>query len=296
METFDVKAKSLLKDKLEKIESILQTDVISFYGYIEDHLSDYFIRLIKELKSAPESNRKVLTVILHSDGGESTALEKVYKAIFEHYDSFNVVVPNQVISTGTAFVFMADNILINRNTSSFSMIDPQVLTSFNTYCSVFFEFEAFGYKYKLIDADNIDISLELVEPEVSKRNEIYHIRYLNTKEAMISFRKLCFDMLINHHFKNYSEKESKAIRLINYLMEVRSTLRIHESKIYPHYLEEYGMKFNYYTDSVDLDIAITDYDNTIRLIIGKSDDYFYNTSGYGNYINCVLQSKNRAII
>jgi hypothetical protein len=290
MEIFSKTKKELLIDKLNSIESILHTDVISFYGNIESCFSDYFKKLATELKA--NSNNNTLTIILSSRGGDNEAMDSIYKHVYSLYQSVHIIIPTQIISTGTIFSFLSDVLWINEK-SSFSMIDPQVPDRMNGLTSMFYEFKAFNCDFEFIDSDNIDNSFFVSEPV----DELYQIQFSAKKKGLLATRKMCFDMLINHQLKDYTDRNERAIKLINRLMNINNPFcSVHEMPIFWHELERYGLKFQKYSDIQNLNKAIVDYDLTIRYMIGKSDDNFYNTTGYGNYLNCLLQSKHTAII
>lgn len=279
----------LLIDKLNKIESMLFSDIVSFYGYIENRFADLFIRLIEELKNKSTNNK--LTIILHSMGGESDAINMIYEKIYTYYRTIDIVIPKQVVSGGVIFTFMADCLYVNTMDSALSMIEPQVMTGSGVNVSIFNEFNANNIKYKLINCADIDKSIIIDDTT----DELYKPNFNAKKIGLLKLRKLCYEMLINHFLKDCKNKEEQAIRFINYLMDINFHTT-HDFPIYFRDLEKFELKTKRYTDDEKLNKAIMEYDDSMRYIIGKSNDYFYNTSGYGNYINCILQSKYRTII
>lgn len=294
MEKYNENKKRLLVDKLAVIESALTTDILSYYGFIEKSLVSHFIRLMTELHK--KSKNDELTIILHSRGGDNESMNDLYNAVYKLYKVLNIIITDQVVSTGTIFTFMSDKILINDTSSSFSMIDPQVPTPQNINCSIFHEFKANGYECELKDTDKIDESIMIIPPKKDFRNpNLYEVQFLAKKNALMNCRYMCYDMLINHQFKNLKNKEKKAIKLINYLMDAKRHV-YHTFKIYPDELKKYGLNMKYYTDDSYLSKIITDYDESVRYMIGKSENYFYDTTGYGNYLNCLIQSKYQTII
>lgn len=121
---FDATIKSLLNDKLKKLEKHFGADVIFFYGEIHAGLVRPFRDLVEDLKKDGKKKDK-LAIILNSAGGSAETAEKLVDIIRFHYQDVTFLIPDFAMSAGTIFC-MSGNRLFMDYSSSLGPIDPQV--------------------------------------------------------------------------------------------------------------------------------------------------------------------------
>src|SRR6202007_2009918 len=102
MMIFDATIKSLLNDKLRKLEKRFDADVVFFYGEIHAGLVRPFRDLIEDLKKDGKKRDK-LAIVLNTGGGSAETAEKLVDIIRFHYKDVTFVVPDYAMSAGTIF-------------------------------------------------------------------------------------------------------------------------------------------------------------------------------------------------
>ncbi len=139
----DVKIKSILTDKLKKIEKYLNSDVFTYWGPIFNGIEDVIKKIIEDLVAHPNGqNQEKLTVILTTTGGSAEAVERIVNILRYHYAEVNFIVPNYAYSAGTIFCMSGDNIFMSYS-SVLGPIDPQVQNKDGKYVA------ALGYLDKV---------------------------------------------------------------------------------------------------------------------------------------------------
>lgn len=131
---FDGTIKTLSNERLARIEEILESDVLFYFGPIYESLLKYFRDFLEDLqkdvkkgsggKSKAKKDR-ALTIILKTDGGSANAAEKMVEMMRYFYDNVYFMVPDQAMSAGT-ILCMAGNKIYMDYSSSLGPIDPQV--------------------------------------------------------------------------------------------------------------------------------------------------------------------------
>jgi len=125
---FDEALKSLMNEKLKKLEAEFQADVVFYYGEIQSSVVRPFRDLIEDLKkpeTPPKVPQKRLVLILNTGGGSAETVEKLVDIIRHHYDDVTFVVPDFAMSAGTIFCMSGNRIYMDYS-SSLGPIDPQV--------------------------------------------------------------------------------------------------------------------------------------------------------------------------
>ena len=113
---FDATVKSLLNDKLIKIEKHFSADVIFFYGEIHAGLVRPFRDLIEDLKKGGKKRDKVV-IFLNTPGGSAETAEKLVDIIRFHYQDVAFVVPDLAMSAGTIFCMSGNRIWMDYSSS-----------------------------------------------------------------------------------------------------------------------------------------------------------------------------------
>jgi hypothetical protein len=125
---FDESIKTLMGEKLDKLEKEFAADVLFFYGEIQPSVLREFRDLIEDLKKPqvpPAAPQTKLVIILNTPGGSAETVEKLVDIIRHHYEDVSFVVPDFAMSAGTIFC-MAGNRIYMDYSSSLGPIDPQV--------------------------------------------------------------------------------------------------------------------------------------------------------------------------
>lgn len=128
MNLFDESIKTLMGEKLDKLEKEFAADVLFFYGEIQPSVLRAFRDLIEDLKKPqvpPAAPQVRLVIILNTPGGSAETVEKLVDIIRHHYEDVSFVVPDFAMSAGTIFC-MAGNRIYMDYSSSLGPIDPQV--------------------------------------------------------------------------------------------------------------------------------------------------------------------------
>lgn len=124
VEIFDHTIQELLKERLEKLEKHLGSDVIFYFGPIDPGLTKGFRDFIEKLCS-DNSKKDKLTIFLNTPGGSAETVEKMVDIVRFHYKTVYFVVPDYAMSAGTIFCMSGNKIYMDYS-SSLGPIDPQV--------------------------------------------------------------------------------------------------------------------------------------------------------------------------
>lgn len=125
MQIFDSTIKSVLEERLDRLEKHFEADVIFYYGEIFPQVEKYFRDFLERLKSEKESHGR-LVIFLSTPGGSVETVEKLVEIARFHYPrEVFFVVPDYAMSAGTIFCMSGNRIYMDYS-SSLGPIDPQV--------------------------------------------------------------------------------------------------------------------------------------------------------------------------
>lgn len=165
--------KSLLNDKLKKLEEHLNGDIFCFYGSINDGFEIFIKGLIEDLAAEiPITKRERLIVILTTGGGSAIAVDRWVDIIRQHYKIVDFIVPDYAYSAGTIFCMSGDNIYMDY-ASALGPIDPQVQNKEGKFVP------ALGYLDKVNEAI-----------EKSRNKTITEVEYLMIKDLDLAELRL----------------------------------------------------------------------------------------------------------
>jgi membrane-bound ClpP family serine protease len=197
--------KSLLNEKLKKLESHIKADILCYYGTISDGIEHAILGLIEDL-AQDENKSDKLTVILTTPGGSSFAVERYVNIIRHHYSIVDFIVPNYAYSAGTIFCMSGDNIYMDYS-SVLGPIDPQVQNKDGKWVA------ALGYLDKVNDAIEKSKNQMLSDAEflMVKDLDLAELRsYEQAKELTIELLK---KWLVKYKFKNWDvHQTSKSLK------------------------------------------------------------------------------------
>ena len=114
-------ARRLLNEDLNRLEDVLQADVLTIFGPIWSGLENTIRSTIERLRN----RRERIAVVLDTVGGIIEVVERMVTVIRHHYNEVYFLVPDRAMSAGTVFVMAGDQIFMNYS-SCLGPIDPQI--------------------------------------------------------------------------------------------------------------------------------------------------------------------------
>ncbi len=117
-------SRKIMNSKLIDLEKHLNSDVLVYYGSIVANSDNTIKQVVEDLKK-DEIKRDTLTVILTTNGGSLSPLERIVTVFRNFYKEVNFIIPDYAYSAGTIMCMSADNIYMNYY-SVLGPIDPQV--------------------------------------------------------------------------------------------------------------------------------------------------------------------------
>ena len=238
-EKIDKHIKHLFFEKIKDIEQNLQSDVLVYYGPIDDVIVYHLNNLIVDLNPEKKDEKK-LSILLTTGGGSATACER-FVSIFRHfYSEVNFLIPDYAFSAGTILTMSGDNIFMDY-LSVLGPIDPQVRTKDGHYVA------ALGYldKINALLQQAKDNTLSNAEFLILKDFDLADLRsYEQAKELTID---LLNRWLVKYKFKNWEQdpitKENKAKEIADKLSD-NNMWKSHGRPIHKERLEELGLKIS----------------------------------------------------
>lgn len=238
-EKIDKHIKHLFSEKIKEIEQALESDVLVYYGPIDDGIVYHLNNLIIDLNPEKKDEKK-LSVLLTTGGGSATACER-FVSIFRHfYSEVIFLIPDYAFSAGTILTMSGDNIFMDY-LSVLGPIDPQVRTKDGHYVA------ALGYLDKinalLQQAENNTLSN--AEFLILKDFDLADLRsYEQAKELTID---LLNRWLVKYKFKNWdtdrTTKENRAKEIADKLSD-NNIWKSHGRPIHKERLEELRLKIS----------------------------------------------------
>lgn len=249
--------RNVMKSTFAKLEKHLNGDVLVLFGGIDDGIENIVKDLIEDLKKDTKINHDTLYVILTTNGGVVTPIQKM-ELVFRHfYREVNFMVPDYAYSAGTVMCLSGDNIYMNYF-SNLGPIDPQVKTKDGKFVS------ALGYLDKIgaliTKAQNGTISN--AEFIILKDFDLAELRsYEMAKELTID---LLTKWLVKYKFKNWikhsngtpvtmAEKNKRAEEIANKLSDNSNIWKSH------------GRPISMETLKNELKLQIQDIDSDVKL-------------------------------
>jgi hypothetical protein len=163
------------------------------------------------------SKRDRLAVVLETDGGYIEVAERIAKVFRHHYKFVEFIIPNSAMSAGTVLVMSGDIIRMDYY-SVLGPIDPQVQRAgSNAWVP------ALGYleKYDRLIEKSAKGKLTSAELTflVEKFDPAELFRYEQERNLSITLLK---EWLVNYKFKNWTETETRKIKVTPQMREKRA--------------------------------------------------------------------------
>lgn len=268
----------LLKDSLLRLEGVLESDVLCFFGPIVDGQENDMLSIVESLSNDPNKRDK-LSIILTTNGGSAMAVERYVNIIRKHYSKVAFIVPDYAYSAGTIFCMSGDEIWMDYF-SVLGPIDPQVPNKDGKYVP------ALGYLDKVNELLDKARQGTLTQAEflILKDFDLAELRkYEQAKELTISLLK---KWLVKYKFKNWNvhhsnnspvtieEKEQRAQQIAESLSD-NNKWKSHGRPINIEDLEFLKLKIEDYSEMKDERKHIRDYYTLMRDFIAKYNYRFF---------------------
>lgn len=198
---FDLTLHNILNERLEKLETYFNADVIFYYGPIADSLEKPFRDFIEDLKN-DTIQHNTLCIILNTPGGSAETVEKLVKITRHHYQEVYFIVPDAAYSAGTIFCMSGDKIFMDYS-SALGPIDPQVFNGKNWV-------PALGYLDKVEEMINKSALGLLTQAELIMLREQDLAMLRRHEQARDLTIALLKEWLVKYKFKNWDTHKDKS--------------------------------------------------------------------------------------
>lgn len=189
---------NLLKNKIQEIEELTNSDVLAINGPIVDELLNIVLNLVEGIKN----KRKKLSIILTTNGGSAEVTERLVHIFRHHYRTVDFYVPDYAYSAGTILCMSGDDIFMDYH-SVLGPIDPQVQNKEGKFVP------ALGYLDKINDLIELAKSGEISQAEflILKDFDLAELKaYEQARDLTVDLLK---EWLVNYKFKNWNYSKSQ---------------------------------------------------------------------------------------
>ncbi len=272
--------KKIMKTKLRNLEKFLDSDVLVYYGSIDEGSDKIIKQVIEDLKQDTKIFHDRLSVILTTNGGSLSPVERIVNVFRNFYKEVYFIIPDYAYSAGTIMCMSADKIFMNYY-SVLGPIDPQVLNKDGHYVP------ALNY------LDKIDELIEKAKDETLTDAEFMILKDFDLAELREyeQARDLAIMMLekwlVQYKFKDW-EKHSDG-RVVTQDEKIERAQSIAKTLSDNNKWKTHGRPINMHTLSAELKLKIEDYgkDKTLNELISeyyKHMEEYINQHKYGKFI------------
>ena len=194
--------KEALNATLIKLEEAFNSDVLAFTGAIFEGPENEILSIIEDLSF--EKKHDQLAIVLTTNGGNATVVERYVNIIRHNYSKVNFIIPDYAYSAGTIFCMSGDEIWMDYF-SVLGPIDPQVPNKEGKYVP------ALGYLDKISELIKKaqDKTLTQAEFLILKDFDLAELKgYEQAKELTISLLKT---WLVKYKFKDWNNHKSGSV-------------------------------------------------------------------------------------
>ncbi|WP_313255098.1 hypothetical protein [Stenotrophomonas acidaminiphila] len=237
------------------------------------------IEEMAELTGADQVRATRLAVVLETGGGYIETVERMVRAMRQHYAEIVFIIPNFAYSAGTVLALSGDDILMDYH-SVLGPIDPQYSSTGGDYVP------GMGYlaKYKeLVSTINGAPDAGQVRAEISYLIEKFDpAKLFHIEQAIEHSKSLLKEWLPKYKFKNWNSRETSGVQVTevdkqgraNEIAEILGDAQrwhSHGRGITCDDLvsEEIKLKITNYGTDVDLKQSIRNYHNLLVDYMGK---------------------------
>lgn len=211
MPPLDEFVKNKLKEAVLSMEKILDADVVTIYGNIVSGLDGTLRQEIERL----DDKRDHLAVVLHTSGGSVEVTERIADVLRHHYNEVSYFVPDVAMSAGTVLVMSGDRIMMDYY-SRLGPIDPQILNSEGKLVP------ALSYLIQFNRMREKAAKGELTAADVTLLNKLDLAELHDYEQAEAMSRELIERWLSKYKFKNWTETETRKVKVDQKLRESRA--------------------------------------------------------------------------
>jgi hypothetical protein len=272
----------VVREEEEKVEKLLDCDVLYYYGELRTGLIPHF-RTAVEKMADNGSRRPAIGICLTTPGGEAEAVEKMVEIVRHHYGQVYAIVPRTAMSAGTILCMACDRIWMDYS-SSLGPIDPQVPDREEKFLV-----PALGYLDKVSELITKSINGEISPAEfaILQAQDLAMIRfYEQAKELSTSLLK---QWLTRYKFKDWSvhgttepgspvtqaQKEARAQEIAE-LLSNNNYWHSHGRMIGMETLRSLlRLKIDDFGEQAELRTAIRRYSDTLTDYLGRANAPFY---------------------
>lgn len=205
-----------LDERIQKIETFMDADVIAFVGSFLFGLEEVFRDQVEGAASGTEKKEKVV-VVLETEGGYIEVVQRIAETLRHHYSGVEFIVPNFAMSAGTVLVMSGDAIHMDYF-SILGPIDPQVGHADGG------QVPALGYlaRYReLIEkADQGTLNTAELAILIEKFDQAELYRYEQARKLSIS---LLEEWLVKYKFKDWEKTQKRGRKVTDRMRRNRAT-------------------------------------------------------------------------
>lgn len=202
---------NLLKNKIQEIEELTNSDVLAINGPIVDELLNIVLNLVEGI----QNKREKLSIILTTNGGSAEVTERLVHIFRHHYRTVDFYVPDYAYSAGTILCMSGDDIFMDYH-SVLGPIDPQVQNKEGKFVP------ALGYLDKINDLIELAKSGEISQAEflILKDFDLAELKaYEQARDLTVDLLK---EWLVNYKFKNWNYSNSQKCDVTTTMKEQRA--------------------------------------------------------------------------
>lgn len=204
-----------LHDRVEAIQGIFQSHVVSFSGPVLRGVDD-LLRTVIEKKCSQGSSPERLIVLLTTGGGFIDPVQRMVDTLRRHYTIVDFVIPNYAYSAGTIFTLSGDSIYMDYY-SRLGPIDPQIESPKGLLVSALGHLEK--YNALLRKAQRGRISTTEIQLLLSfDQGELYF--YEQQRDLSITALK---EWLVRYKFKDWKVTETRKRKVTQKMKEDAAT-------------------------------------------------------------------------
>jgi membrane-bound ClpP family serine protease len=183
------------------LEDYLKADVLTYYGPIFDGTEGSFLQVVEQLNEPKMHD--TLYIILTTNGGSATAVERHVNIVRKHYSEVYFIIPDMALSAGTIFCMSGNGIYMDYY-SVLGPIDPQIQNREGKWIP------ALGYLDKINELIQKAQNNTLTQAEfiILKDFDLAELRaYEQAKELTIDLLK---KWLVEYKFKTWTHHKTGA--------------------------------------------------------------------------------------
>lgn len=252
-------ASDFLKQKIIKLEEVLDGDVISYYGPIQPGSEVVFKKVVEDLKN-DEIQRNKVYIFLTTGGGSAEITERLVNILRNKYNEVNFIIPNYAYSAGTIFCMSGDNIYMNYY-SVLGPVDPQVMNKDGRYVP------ALGYLDKVEELINLARNNTISETEylILKDFDLAELKaYEQARDLTVDLLK---EWLVKYKLKNWNKTTVEKTQRAEEIAKVLGDYSLWKSHGRP-------LDINVLRDKVKLKIEDFGADDVLNPLVNEYYEHF----------------------